>query len=92
MQNTCPSRRAVYRWLRVGGPTLAALAVVLSGAAHGETGLASMELTSPDATAALPVACTVAASDVPDDGGGSLLVTWNVQGETAPISLFEILR
>lgn len=51
-----------------------------------------MELASPDTTMALPTACDVTARDAPDDGGGAILVTWEIQGDDAGISLFEILR
>lgn len=62
------------------------------GSAFGQAGLARMELASPDTTMALPTACDVTARDAPDDGGGAILVTWEIQGDDAGISLFEILR
>jgi hypothetical protein len=71
--------------------TLGILAVS-GGSAFGQAGLARMELASPDTTMALPTACDVTARDAPDDGGGAILVTWEIQGDDAGISLFEILR
>jgi hypothetical protein len=65
---------------------------VSGGSAFGQAGLARMELASPDTTMALPTACDVTARDAPDDGGGAILVTWEIQGDDAGISLFEILR
>ena len=48
-----------------------------------------------DTTAAIPVACDVAACDVPDDAGGQLLVTWGVSTEEPkgpPILGYQVLR
>jgi hypothetical protein len=72
-------------------------ALALSGGdALAQTGLARMELTAPpDSTAGLPQACCVEASDVPDDAGGALRVSWDVKPEPpspSPITGFEILR
>ncbi len=58
-----------------------------------ETGLADLQsLTPPDTTVAAPMACCVEASDVRDDGGGALHVTWELEGEQADVTLFEVLR
>lgn len=62
------------------------------GSAFGQPGLARMELVSADTTAVLPIACAVTARDAPDDGGGTILVAWELQEGESEASLFEILR
>lgn len=74
---------------------LVALGVLAAygGDACAQAGLARMELASPpDTSVALPAACSVEATDVPDDGGGALLVTWDLEETATAVSLFEVLR
>ncbi|MFH1501511.1 MAG: DUF6754 domain-containing protein [Candidatus Eisenbacteria bacterium] len=67
--------------------------VLTGGGAFAQMGLAEMELTSPAGLpAALPMACSVAGADVPDDGGAAILVSWDLQNDQADVRLFEILR
>lgn len=83
---------------RIGGAhliaTLGALALFCGGAfAQADVAPPTFDHPIPDSlAAAAPRACDVAASDVPDDGGGAIRVAWTVPGGAEEISEFEILR
>ena len=63
--------------------------------AFAQQGAAAPEAALSDTIAAIPVACDVTASDVPDDAGGQLLVTWGVSADEPkgpPILGYQVLR
>ncbi len=71
---------------------LGVLAVV-GGDAFAQNGLADLQsFAQPDTTATAPKVCCVEASDVPDDGGGAIHVTWELEGDDKDVRLFEVLR
>jgi hypothetical protein len=73
---------------------LGAVALLCGGAfAQSGPGDATFDHPIPDSLlAGAPVACDVAAADVPDDGGGSILVTWDVPVGASDVRGFTILR
>lgn len=74
------------------GATVLCLLAALGESASGQAGPDGVAATAVDTAAALPIACGVTAGDVPDDGGGALHVTWELQGDTDAVSRFVILR
>ena len=73
----------------------AALMLVVGGFAFAQSDTTDPPLVHPIPDSLLvgaPVACDVTAEDAPDDGGGAIVVTWDVPVGASDVREFTILR